>query len=161
MGVDRVTVPFFDTYPLDETSIRLVQGTTGLYFVFLEDLWIRYPFRASRLIYIGMSESRQNSIGNRLRDHMTGQSGNPAIVNYARTHRVGFTTLASELLGALGERKMQETESLFLQDFLEHHGSYPICNNQSGISFPEADSAKEVFTVDWSFFEKSSELTGL
>ena len=153
MGVDRVTVPFFETYPLDETSIRLVQGTTGLYFMFLEDLRIPYPFRASRLIYIGMSESRQNSIGNRLRDHKTGQSGNPAIANYAQVYKVRFTHLASELLGALGERKIQETESLFLQDFLEHHGSHPICNNQSGISFAEAGSSKAGFSVDWGFFE--------
>lgn len=149
----QAAVTFFETSPLDDTSIRLVQGITGLYFIFLENLRIPYPFKASRLIYIGMSESRQNSIGNRLRDHKTGQSGNPGIINYAGAHKVGFTYLASEVLDALGGRKIHEMESLFMQDFLEHHGSYPICNNQSGIAFVEASSAKAAFGVDWSFFE--------
>ncbi len=131
----------------------LVQGITGLYFIFLEGLPIPYPFKASRLIYIGMSESRQNSIGNRLRDHKSGQSGNPGISNYARRHEVRFTYLGSDFLSALGRWKLHELESLFLSSFLEHHGAYPICNNQSGISLDETSNRGVSFTVDWTFFE--------
>src|SRR5207247_826053 len=94
-------ISFFETYPLDETSVGLVQGTIGLYFIFLEDLLIPYPFKGSRLIYIGMSEARQNSIGNRLRDHRTGQSGNARIANYTKSHKVSFTYLGSEVVGSL------------------------------------------------------------
>ncbi len=154
MSTGKATVTFFETYPLDETSIRLVQGITGLYFIYLETLPIPYPFKTSRLIYIGMSESRQNSIGNRLRDHKSGQSGNLAVANYARHHKVRFTYLGSDFLQALGERKIQESESLFLQDFMDHHGAYPICNNQSGISFSEAHVAKAAISVDWGFFDQ-------
>src|SRR5262249_568583 len=84
-------VGFFEEYRFDETSIHLVQGTVGLYFIFLRELRIPYPLKTSGLIYIGMSESRQNSIGNRLRAHKTGQSGNLAITNYALRHDVRFT----------------------------------------------------------------------
>lgn len=153
MSVERIALTFFETSPLDETSIKLVQGTTGLYFIFLEDLKIAYPFKTSRLIYIGMSESRYNSIGNRLRDHKTGQSGNLAIANYAREHKVRFTHLSSQLLDALGDRKIQELEGLFLQQFLERHGAYPICNNQSGTLVTGEANTAVVFSVDWSFFE--------
>lgn len=146
-------VAFFETLPLNETSLRLVQGATGLYFIFLEGLWIPYPSKPSRLIYIGMSESKQNSIGNRLRDHRSGQSGNPAIVNYVKTHKVRFTHLADEFLAALGDWTVQQLESSFLQDFLLRHGSYPICNNQSGVVLPEPSSGRSTFSVDWTFFE--------
>ena len=52
-----------------DSSIRDLRGTIGLYFIYLMNTHIPYPYKPSRLIYIGMSESIQNSIGNRLRDH--------------------------------------------------------------------------------------------
>jgi hypothetical protein len=145
-------IAFFEPHDFDETSIRLVQGTIGLYFIYLADLHIPYPFKSSRLIYIGMSESRQNSIGNRLRAHRTGQSGNLAIKNYGACHEARFTYHSLDVLKTMGTENLLELESFFLLDFLSVHGAYPVCNSQSGISFPETGLSKDVLAIDWSFF---------
>src|SRR6266699_7297899 len=97
----QITIRFFEIKGMDEVSIRFVRGMVGLYFIFLTDLMIEYPFRPSRLIYIGMSESKQNSIENRLRDHASGQSGNPGLTNYIRTRGAQFTYLTFKLFGIL------------------------------------------------------------
>lgn len=145
-------VGFFEHYPFEETSIRLVQGTTGLYFIYLNQLQIPYPFRSSRLIYIGMSESKQNSIGNRLRAHKSGQSGNRAIANYTARHDVRFTYHSLDMLKTLGTENVVELESFFLADFLTEHGAYPICNNQSGTAFPETTLTRNTLSIGWDFF---------
>ena len=145
-------IGFIEHYDFDEVSIRLVQGTIGLYFIYLTELSIPYPFNPSRLIYIGMSESKQNSIGNRLRTHKTGQSGNLAIANYASRHDARFTYHDLDLLKTLGTENVVELESFFLADFLSMHGAYPICNNQSGILFPETTLTKDTVIIDWDLF---------
>ena len=66
-------------------NIKPLMGICGLYFIFLKDTEIPYPFGKSRLIYIGMSEKKTNSIGKRLSDHFEGISGNEGIVNYKNT----------------------------------------------------------------------------
>ncbi len=149
-SVIRITFP--EQYPLDDLSIRYVQGLTGLYFIFLTTLTIPYPFKASRLIYIGMSDSKQNSIGNRLRDHKSGQSGNIGIKNYALRYPANFTYLSTDMLQVLGCEKAVELESFFLENFAGSHGVYPICNNQSGISFPDVSLSSAAITIDWPFF---------
>jgi hypothetical protein len=143
---------FLEHHDFDETSIRLVQGTVGLYFIYLTELRIPYPFKPSRLIYIGMSESKQNSIGNRLRAHKTGQSGNLAIANYAAKHDVCFTYHSLGVLMSLGTENVLELESSFLADFLASYGAYPICNNQSGAAFPGTSLTRDTFIIDWNFF---------
>lgn len=152
MPEQALKIRFLEDHILAEMSTRLVQGTTGLYFIFLEELRIPYPFKSSRLIYIGMSESRQNSIGARLRDHRTGQSGNLAIMNYTHKHKVRFTFHTSDVLKVLGTDNLFELESFFLADFLREHGAYPVCNNQSGASFPKTTLSDEKVDVDWSHF---------
>jgi hypothetical protein len=152
-GPNVIRITFPQQYPLDDLSIRYVQGFTGLYFIFLESLAIPYPFNVSRLIYIGMSDSKQNSIGNRLRDHKSGQSGNIGIMNYAFRHKVNFAYLRTDMLKVLGSDKALELESFFLTSFSIAHGSYPICNNQSGISFPNSPIDKSTVLVDWGFFQ--------
>jgi hypothetical protein len=147
-----ITIGFYEGHDFDETSIRLVQGTIGLYFIYLMDLKIPYPFQSSRLIYIGMSESKQNSIGNRLRDHKTGQSGNAAIMNYSKRYEVSFTCHSQQILETLGSKNVLELESYFLVDFLSNFGSYPICNNQSGTSFPGSTLNPESARINWAFF---------
>lgn len=148
-----LTIRFLEENKLEEVAIRLVQGTIGLYFIFLDSLQIPYPFKSSRLIYIGMSESKQNSIGNRLRGHFTGQSGNMAIMNYAKKYDVKFTYHTLQLLRVLGTENLFELESFFLSDFLREFGSYPICNNQSGTSFPETDLTNNKIDVKWEYFD--------
>src|SRR5260370_27450264 len=146
------SIGFYNHHDLDETSVRLVQGTVGLYFIYLVPLTISYPFKSSRLIYIGMSDSRQNSIGNRLKAHRTGQSGNIAITNYAARYPVRFTYHPLEVLRSFGTDNVLELESFFLTSFLQEFGAYPICNNQSGVSFPFTRLNTEEIAVDWRAF---------
>ena len=150
--MSTMTIRFEEEHDFDETSIRLVQGIVGLYFIYLIDLKIPYPFQSSRLIYIGMSESKQNSIGNRLRGHKTGQSGNAAIMNYANRYKACFTIHSQQILETLGSNNILELESYFLGDFLLNFGSYPICNNQSGTSFPGTMLSPVSIRIDWSYF---------
>lgn len=146
-----MNIVFLRNYNLREQEVKFVQGQAGVYFIFLTDLRIAYPFHPSGLIYIGMSESRQNSIAMRLRGHLTGQSGNLGISNYAKNHQVKFTTYSFEVLRNYGNDNLFDIESFFLSDFLEKHGAFPICNGQAGhqLSTPEKNIAAR---VEWSFF---------
>ncbi|MCR9135727.1 MAG: GIY-YIG nuclease family protein [Alphaproteobacteria bacterium] len=112
---------------------------------------INYPFQTSRLIYIGMSESKQNSLSMRLRGHLTGQSGNFGISNYAKNYKVKFTYYSAEVLKTYGNDNVFDLESFFLTDFLKHHGSYPICNGQAGHQLSDVSKALSA-SVDWGFF---------
>jgi len=143
---------FTRTYNLREQEVKFVQGVAGIYFIFLKDVAITYPFAASRLIYIGMSESRQNSIAMRLRGHLTGQSGNLGIANYARAYSVKFTYHSADIMKSYGNENVFDMESFFLSDFLEVHGSYPICNGQAGHQLSETGQRLSA-NVDWAFFE--------
>lgn len=146
-----MNVVFTRTYNLREQEIKFVQGVAGIYFIFLTDVAIAYPFEASRLIYIGMSESRQNSIAMRLRGHLTGQSGNLGISNYAKTHPVKFTFYSADVLQNYGNDNIFDMESFFLSDFLEGHGSFPICNGQAGHQLSDIGQ-KITASVEWCFF---------
>jgi len=150
--VSQYSILFYEEHDFDDTSIRLVQGAVGLYFIYLPSLMIPYPFAPSCLIYIGMSESRHNSVGNRLRAHKSGQSGNVALTNYAASYRTRFTYHTADVLKALGTDDILELESFFLGDFLRRHGAYPICNNQSGVLFPATGLRHGDVAIDWSFF---------
>ncbi len=54
-------------------NIQSLTGSVGLYFIFTKQTQIQYPFKKSRLIYIGMSEKKTNSIGSRLTGHFDGK----------------------------------------------------------------------------------------
>ena len=146
-----MNIIFTRTYSFREQEVKFVQGLTGIYFIFLTDLRIAYPFQSSGLIYIGMSESKQNSIAMRLRGHLTGQSGNSGISNYAKAHKVKFTTYSAEVLRNFGNDNLFDVESFFLSSFLDTHGAFPICNGQAGhqLSSPEKNLSAR---VEWSFF---------
>jgi hypothetical protein len=150
-----ITITFPDEYSFSERSINLVKGLTGIYFIYLADRQIEYPFRRSRLLYIGLSESKQNSIGNRLRGHLTGQSGNLALMNYGSNHRVMFTYQSFELLRILGTNDLYELESFFLTDFLTNLGSFPICNNQSGVAILAPSIETYGVKVHWEAFDSA------
>ncbi len=87
-----MNIVFTRKYNFREQEVKFVQGVAGIYFIFLTDLRISYPFHSSGLIYIGMSESKQNSIAMRLRGGLTVQSCNLGISNYAKNHQLKFTT---------------------------------------------------------------------
>jgi hypothetical protein len=145
-------VRFLEDKPLENVSIRSVRGLTGLYFIYLTGQLIPYPFGDSRLIYIGMSESMQNSIGNRLRDHISGQSGNPGLTNYIERKGARFSYLTFNFLTVLEIPTIAELEGVFLRAFLVSYGSYPVSNNQSGIEMRAGTQAPNV-EVDWPHFE--------
>ena len=68
---------------------------------------------SSKIVYVGMSESQQNSIGKRLRSHLTGQSGNEGIKNYAEHHTVKFTYHSLAGLGFVGTDNLFDIERFF------------------------------------------------
>lgn len=142
---------FTQTYNLSEQEIKFVRGVAGIYFIYLSESEIAYPFANSKLIYIGMSESKQNSLFKRLGGHLSGQSGNLGISNYARTQKLKFTYYSAEVLGNYGNENLFDNENFFLSDFLNHYGCFPICNGQSGHT-PSENSNPIAADVDWSFF---------
>ena len=145
-------ISFLHEYNFDDRSIKFTQGSVGLYFIYLLDLSIAYPFGTSRLIYLGLSESKQNSIGRRLSSHLAGRSGNPCIKNYVARNAVRFTFHTFELLKNLGTENLYEVESFFLRDFLRVKGAFPICNNQSGMTIAEPSISDGGIKVDWEYF---------
>jgi hypothetical protein len=149
----RKRLTFSEQYKLDEMSIGLLRKElTGIYFISLDNLTIQYPFVESSLIYIGMSESSRHSIAKRLRAHISGQSGNEAIANYAKKHAVRFTYHSRDVLSVVGTDDVRELESFFLFDFARKHGSFPICNGQAGTEFPESKLPQSQIIVSWEDF---------
>ena len=74
---------FFDNpIPFIPENIRPLNGIAGLYFIFSKSIDVNYPFQQSKLLYIGMSEKRTNSIGNRLIGHFDGKSKKYRIQNF-------------------------------------------------------------------------------
>lgn len=126
-------------------------GVVGLYFIFLNDLLIPYPLKGSRLIYIGMSESRINSIGNRLKDHVSGRSKNRGIIGYKQKWKLSFACLEYDFLKHIFmHEKMEHIEAYFLEDFADKYGAYPICNNKRGLEdMPKITNTPK---IDWEFF---------
>lgn len=138
----------------DIKNFSTLVGLVGLYFIFLEDLIIPYPFNESRLIYIGMSESRSNSIGNRLRDHIAGRSRNTGIIGYHKKWKLGFTYLDYEFLKQVfPSLDIESIETYFLEDFANFFGVYPICNNRRGAS-EEKQELNDSPQIDWEFFRR-------
>ncbi|MDN3515878.1 MAG: hypothetical protein NG747_15995 [Candidatus Brocadia sp.] len=134
-------------------NIKPLMGICGLYFIFLKETEIPYPFEKSRLIYIGMSEKKTNSIGKRLSDHFEGVSGNEGIVNYKNTEGLYFTYLNFEMLKQIWKHRIEDLESYFILDFLDKYGVYPICNNKSGFGIKKHE-VPVTLEINWKYFEK-------
>lgn len=127
-------------------------GVVGIYFIFLKEKRVTYPFRDSRLIYIGMSEKKTNSIASRLSDHYDGKSGNLGLQNYQKITDLMFTYLNFDIIQSIWKYRVEDFESYLLLDFVREFGVYPICNNKTG--FPELDeSYKGIINVDWNYFD--------
>jgi hypothetical protein len=136
---------------LTPRNFATLVGRTGLYFIFLKSLMIPYPFASSKLIYIGMSESRINSIGNRLRDHVSGRSDNRGISGYMKKWEIMFTYFDSEfLVQVFPNVQIEPMETIFLESFADGFGTYPICNNKRGDL--AAAPVIEGVSIDWGYF---------
>ena len=149
-------INFDNPQKLEPSTIKSLIGIIGLYFIFLAKTEIIYPFRKSRLIYIGMSEKKTNSIGKRLIEHFEGRSGNIGLKNYQEMEDLYFTYLNFELLKNIWRLKIEDLESYFILDFVEKYGIYPICNNKTG--FEVQNKAFDFkLDIDWKFFESKEE----
>jgi hypothetical protein len=134
------------------TNIKPLNGIVGLYFIFTENLLIQYPFQKSRLLYIGMSEKKTNSIGSRLTGHFEGKSKNLGLVNYRKVQQLFFTFINFEMLRKFWDFRIEDLESYFILDFVEKYGVYPICNNKSGFEILEK-KVEAYFIINWKYFE--------
>lgn len=133
-------------------NIKPLAGLTGLYFIFSEKTKINYPFKKSRLLYIGMSEKKTNSIGSRLAGHFDGKSKNIGLVNYRKIEQLFFTYIDFDMLRSFWNHRVEDLESYFILDFVEKYGVYPICNNKSGFEILNK-TLEASFKIDWKYFE--------
>lgn len=133
-------------------EIKSLSGLTGLYFIFTRTISIQYPFKKSRLLYIGMSEKKTNSMGSRLTGHFEGKSKNLGLVNYRKAEQLFFTYINFEMLRKSWNYRIEDLESYFILDFVEKYGVYPICNNKSGYEILDK-KLKANFIIDWPYFE--------
>jgi hypothetical protein len=142
---------FFDQpIPLRARNIQLLIGTVGLYFIFTENLPIPYPFKSSRLLYIGMSERKSNGIGKRLINHHDG-GHNIGLKNYRKGRQLNFTILNFEMIRQFWGLRIEDLESYFILDFVKKFGVFPICNNRSGSEIYQ-EKREADFMIDWDYF---------
>lgn len=144
---------FFETPKVfDLQNIKLLSAIRGLYFIFLTKTEIPYPFETSKLIYIGMSERKTNSVGTRLTGHLGGQSRNIGLTNYRKTEPLKFTYINIDILKSLWIYSVEDLESYFILDFVKHFGVYPICNNKTGFEILQTNITINL-EIDWNYFK--------
>ncbi len=133
-------------------NIRPLNGIAGLYFIFSQSIEINYPFDFSKLLYIGMSEKRTNSIGSRLIGHFDGTSKNVGLSNYRKMEPLLFTYINFEMLRSIWDFRIEDLESYFLLDFVHKYGVYPICNNKTGYEILK-NELRTNFQINWEYFK--------
>lgn len=153
MKEKKLKIFFEESKGFELTNIKPLSGIIGLYFIFLTKTQISYPFGTSKLIYIGMSEKRTNSIGSRLTGHFDGQSGNIGLTNYRKIEHLNFTYINFEMLKAVWLYRIEDLESYFILDFVKHFGVYPICNNKTGFEILQSNLSVTL-EIDWDYFKK-------
>lgn len=149
---NEVTIYFDSPKLFEANNIKPLNGIAGLYFIFSQSIEVQYPFQKSKLLYIGMSERRTNSIGNRLLGHFDGKSKNLGLVNYRKVEPLFFTYINFEMLKSLWQFRIEDLESYFILDFVEQFGVYPICNNKSGFEI-QNQILTSSFKIDWKYFK--------
>jgi hypothetical protein len=149
--MENIKIYFNEPQVFKQRNFKSLKGITGLYFIFLDNIHINYPFKKSKLIYIGMSEKRTNSIGNRLSNHYDGKSGNVGILNYKKADTLLFTYLNFEMIKQFWNYGIENLESYFILDFVEKYGSYPICNNKSGYEILDNELNINI-DINWAYF---------
>lgn len=149
---NTVTIYFDSQKPFEASNIKPLNGITGLYFIFSSTIQIQYPFDKSKLLYIGMSEKRTNSIGSRLIGHFEGKSKNVGLVNYRKIEPLWFTYVNIEMLRNIWAFRVEDLESYFILNFVENFGVYPICNNKTGFEILNNTLTTD-FKIDWNYFK--------
>ena len=148
----EVTIFFDSPKTFELTNIKPLNGIAGLYFIFSQSIDIQYPFAKSKLLYIGMSEKKTNSIASRLSGHFDGKSKNIGLSNYRKVEPLLFTYINFEMLQNIWHFRIEDLESYFLLNFVEHFGVYPICNNKTGFEILN-NTLSTSFKIDWDYFK--------
>ncbi len=149
---NEVTIFFDSPKSFELTNIKPLTGVAGLYFIFSQSIDIQYPFEKSKLLYIGMSERKTNSIASRLSGHFDGKSKNIGLTNYRKIEPLLFTYINFEMLQNIWHFRIEDLESYFLLNFVEHFGVYPICNNKTGFEILN-NKLSTSFKIDWEYFK--------
>lgn len=147
----KVTIFFDSPKTFNLSNIKPLNGIAGLYFIFSQSIEIQYPFKKSKLLYIGMSEKKTNSISSRLSGHFDGKSKNIGLTNYRKVETLLFTYINFEMLENIWTFRIEDLESYFLLNFVEHFGVYPICNNKTGYEILNKTLSTN-FKIDWDYF---------
>ncbi len=147
-----ISIYFDEPKSFEQTNTKALGGIVGLYFIFTKKTFIQYPFDKSKLLYIGMSEKKTNSIGNRLSGHFEGKSKNIGLVNYRKIEPLLFTYLNFDILKTNWDFRIEDLESYFILSFVEHYGVYPICNNKTGAEIHSSE-LKVNLKIDWNYFK--------
>lgn len=150
--VNEVTIYFDSPKDFVPENIRPLNGIAGLYFIFSKSIDINYPFDVSKLLYIGMSEKKTNSIGSRLIGHYDGKSKNVGLSSYRKVEPLFFTYINFEMLRSIWDFRVEDLESYFLLDFVDKYGVYPICNNKTGHEILKNELITS-FKIDWEYFK--------
>ena len=150
--INEVTIFFDNPKPFVLANIKPLNGIAGLYFIFSQSIDIQYPFEKSKLLYIGMSEKKTNSIASRLSGHFDGKSKNIGLTNYRKIEPLLFTYINFEMLQNIWHFRIEDLESYFLLNFVEHFGVYTICNNKTGFEILN-NTLSTSFKIDWDYFK--------
>ena len=149
--MNKIRVFFEKGQVFENKNIKPLIGLSGLYFIYNSEIGIQYPFCKSKLIYIGMSEKKTNSIGRRLQGHLEGTSGNEGILSYLKVNELFFTYINFEMLKKQWPLNVESLESFFILNFVKQYGVYPICNNKSGYNIEDFDLGVDI-KIDWEHF---------
>lgn len=149
---NEVTIYFDSPKDFVPENIRPLNGIAGLYFIFSKSVDINYPFDVSKLLYIGMSEKKTNSIGSRLIGHYDGKSKNVGLSSYRKVEPLFFTYINFEMLRSIWDFRVEDLESYFLLDFVDKYGVYPICNNKTGHEILK-NELETSFKINWEYFK--------
>nr|WP_315199855.1 hypothetical protein [uncultured Flavobacterium sp.] len=149
---NEITIFFDSPKSFELNNIKPLNGVAGLYFIFSQSIDIQYPFEKSKLLYIGMSERKTNSIASRLSGHFDGKSKNIGLTNYRKIEPLLFTYINFEMLQNIWHFRIEDLESYFLLNFVEHFGVYPICNNKTGFEILN-NTLSTSFKIDWDYFK--------
>ena len=152
MAINEVKIFFDEGRKFEVRNIKPLIGIVGLYFIYNNSIEIQYPFGRSKLIYIGMSEKKTNSIGKRLQGHLEGKSGNEGIISYGKVNKLFFTYINFEMLKGTWPLSIEDLESYFILDFVKQYGVYPICNNKSGYDILN-NQLDSNLVINWKYFE--------
>jgi hypothetical protein len=150
--MNKIKIYFDSPKFFGPSAFKPLNGIVGLYLIFCKTIRIQYPFKKSRLVYIGMSERKTNSIGARLSGHFDGSSKNIGLLNYRKMDSLLFTYINFDVLRSSWPHRIENLESYFILDFVEKYGVYPICNNKTGYDILKNEINTD-FIIDWNYFK--------